>query len=314
MVAVIGLIASIAMASLSILRTKTNEVKRLADINSLQQALEMYALDHDSRYPPESNFMPGRALVGENGTVYMKRIPEPEHLSGSCRETTYRYRLGHQGKTYSMEYCLGLSTNGFKSGQCLAMPGFLCNQSNCSCHDSKKNCCGWCVVGDYCGGGQLAVKNYRLDNGNELKDLVIMPSGCTAEAYEPLCSGPDLGYGLKWSSEIGIDEPADNHFNGLFNTNSLIQDETVDNPIASHCSELIKDKYGDWYLPSYGELSAVYTNKDLGNLRPDYYWSSTEYDNGAFNQVKLFNFDNGTVSTLLKTSNQHYFRCMRQAF
>jgi hypothetical protein len=37
--------------------------------------------------------------------------------------------------------------------------------------------------------------------------------------------------------------------------------------------------YGDWFLPSKGELNQMYVNKSaIGGFSTDFYWSSTEYD------------------------------------
>ena len=49
--------------------------------------------------------------------------------------------------------------------------------------------------------------------------------------------------------------------------------------------------YGDWFLPSKGELNQMYVNRTaIGGFASDYYWSSSEFDGGAWSQ----DFGNGS--------------------
>ena len=53
---------------------------------------------------------------------------------------------------------------------------------------------------------------------------------------------------------------------------------------AKLCFELSYGGYDDWFLPSKDELNLMYENlhmKGLGGFADDYYWSSSEYDNGS---------------------------------
>jgi len=50
---------------------------------------------------------------------------------------------------------------------------------------------------------------------------------------------------------------------------------------AQLCNDLIVDGYGDWFLPSKGELNEMYTNlkvHEVGGFGSDHYWSSSEYN------------------------------------
>ena len=59
--------------------------------------------------------------------------------------------------------------------------------------------------------------------------------------------------------------------------------------------------YGDWFLPSKGELNQMYVNQTaIGGFSPDFYWSSSEgggvlawfqYFNGGFQ-----NYDNKNLT------------------
>ncbi len=52
-VAIISLLASVVLASLSDVRVKANDKKRMADLRSMQVALDLY-LDDNGRYPAEN--------------------------------------------------------------------------------------------------------------------------------------------------------------------------------------------------------------------------------------------------------------------
>lgn len=57
-IAIIGLLSTIVVASLTTVRKKARDTKRVADIKSLQLALEMY-FDANSRYPDASEWGTG---------------------------------------------------------------------------------------------------------------------------------------------------------------------------------------------------------------------------------------------------------------
>jgi hypothetical protein len=66
------------------------------------------------------------------------------------------------------------------------------------------------------------------------------------------------------------------------------------------------DTYDDWFLPSLGELSAMYTaleNASSGGFQDESYWSSTGYDGSTAYAV---NFTNGGSTTAEK--HFQYFR------
>lgn len=57
------------------------------------------------------------------------------------------------------------------------------------------------------------------------------------------------------------------------------------------------DGYSDWFLPSWGELEAMYTNlhkKGVGNFKNGKYWSSSPKKNSSLDSY-CFNFENGTL-------------------
>jgi type II secretion system protein G len=50
-VAIIGILATVVLSSLNTARARARDAKRLADVKTIQTALEMYANDNGGRYP-----------------------------------------------------------------------------------------------------------------------------------------------------------------------------------------------------------------------------------------------------------------------
>ncbi len=77
---------------------------------------------------------------------------------------------------------------------------------------------------------------------------------------------------------------------------------------ARICGDLVLNGYSDWYLPSQGELTALYTNRvAIGGFSSTSYWSSTE---GLSTNAKSLNFGSGTSNNSSKTST-YYVRAIR---
>ena len=67
---------------------------------------------------------------------------------------------------------------------------------------------------------------------------------------------------------------------GAMNTMLIVSMDRGDTDSAARlCADLVEGGYGDWYLPSKGELRLMFSNlylAGIGNLASDFYWSSTE--------------------------------------
>ena len=91
---------------------------------------------------------------------------------------------------------------------------------------------------------------------------------------------------------------------GLANT-SFITYVCSDRPIAaSVCSDLVLNGFSDWYLPSLGELQAMYSRlhlQGLGGFGGGWYWSSSQY--GPEFAWAMY-FGNGNVNYLDKILHQ----------
>ncbi|MBK6545085.1 MAG: DUF1566 domain-containing protein [Saprospiraceae bacterium] len=86
---------------------------------------------------------------------------------------------------------------------------------------------------------------------------------------------------------------------GSANTNTIVNLQGEGTYAAKLCLDLVLNGYDDWYLPSYYELTTLYSNKlKIGNFDPfGYYWSSTE-NNEYYNWG--FDFDLGKNHINLK--------------
>jgi prepilin-type N-terminal cleavage/methylation domain-containing protein len=145
---IVGILASMATASMFKLRSKAQDTKRLSDMRQIQYALDRYASDHGGQYPSDSEFIPGGSLVSRNGhVVYMESVPHNPlpQTGGDCPNTDYQYFQGIDGLSYNLTYCLSNKMKNLEPGICVAMPSLLCAPGNCSCTDIKKTCCGWCA-------------------------------------------------------------------------------------------------------------------------------------------------------------------------
>ena len=64
------------------------------------------------------------------------------------------------------------------------------------------------------------------------------------------------------------------------------------------CTSYAGGGKNDWYLPSHGELFALFLKKDtVGGFTADYYWSSSAGAESSSSYAQAVNFDDGWIST-----------------
>jgi len=116
------------------------------------------------------------------------------------------------------------------------------------------------------------------------------PSGC----HGLVCALTDQSSGIRWyaGSYGNTQAKGDGIYAGKTNTSIIIASQVAigddgSTYAARMCNELQITEggvtYGDWYLPSKFELNEMYLNlhqQGLGGFAGNFYWSSTEVDNG----------------------------------
>lgn len=141
LIAIIGLLSSIVLASLNTARMKARDAKRFADIKQIQMALELY-YDKCGVYPTSDNDGCGGWDVGNqsfpllNGRIstdIISKVPVDPTATGNCTGYRYyRYGAGAYGCDASRGayYVLGivdLETSGRPHS---SSPGWSCPLRN----------------------------------------------------------------------------------------------------------------------------------------------------------------------------------------
>jgi len=98
-IAIIGVLSSVVLASLNATREKTRNADRFSDMHAVVQALEMYANDHDGKYPQATGGVAGDPCGGASnqclGNVpglvptYISSIPDDPRYMDSAGNYLY---------------------------------------------------------------------------------------------------------------------------------------------------------------------------------------------------------------------------------
>ena len=91
-IAIIGILASIVLASLNTARTNARDARRVADMNQLRLALELYADDNSQSYPGGVEDTTGSKLgLQALATTYIAAVPTDPTSSGDA-DLRYQYQ------------------------------------------------------------------------------------------------------------------------------------------------------------------------------------------------------------------------------
>ena len=141
-IAVIGILTTLAVVAVQNSRESTRNAKRVADIKQIQNALELYYNDNNA-YP--NTLIPGEVL-SSNSITYIQQIPSaPTPNDGDCSEqengftyvtsklqfdyfnvvangtnhNTY-YQCSNSNNYYNIYFCLSANTGSFLAGKVIA--------------------------------------------------------------------------------------------------------------------------------------------------------------------------------------------------
>jgi|GEM_PF-1545151 len=162
----------------------------------------------------------------------------------------------------------------------------------------------------------VAAPAYNLRDVGPAGGLIfyINPT-CTTDGWVYLEAAPsDRSSTQRWSNLLTtIGTTSQNVGTGNTNTNMIINQVGHTDSAANACKQTSVNGYGDWFLPSLGELNLMFSNLKalgVGGFVNNYYWSSSENpDKWAF--VKAF-YLYGEVTNNQKNLTNLPTRCIRK--
>jgi len=100
-IAIIGILASVILASLGAARTRAEDSKRAQDIRNIQRAFELFATDNGGLFPasPVSTQVSNMNTGASDITPYINPIPSDPTRTGA---TGYRYAPSTDRQSYSL--------------------------------------------------------------------------------------------------------------------------------------------------------------------------------------------------------------------
>ncbi len=126
-ISIIGLLASVGLVALNSALMKARDARRIADINQITKALELYYSNNnhyptspaDSRNPPNTGVPPYAPLTQLLVPEYLSRAPLPPRnnlgdgsMCSNCDEYFYAPKNGGAGNGFSMCTYVAISSNG----------------------------------------------------------------------------------------------------------------------------------------------------------------------------------------------------------
>lgn len=113
-IAVIGILSTLAIVALSSARQKARDSKRVADLNQIGKALELYYTTNNG-YP---TLITAGQPIADGSTTYLAAVPTNPvpKTDGNCPNQDYQYYYITATNTYVVSSCLGGGTGSFSSG------------------------------------------------------------------------------------------------------------------------------------------------------------------------------------------------------
>ncbi len=113
-IAIIGILSTLAIVALGSARQKARDSKRVADLNQIGKALELYYNDNNA-YP--TIITPGQPIAF-GSTTYLAQVPSnpTPRNDGNCPNNNYTYSGSTSGNAYTIGTCLGGSAGSLSAG------------------------------------------------------------------------------------------------------------------------------------------------------------------------------------------------------
>ncbi len=142
---ILALLLTIALIAFENARARTRNTKRVADINQIQKALELYFNTQEDypegtdlelgtenaqilcSGPSASGFQSSNTICGDSPVVYIDRVPKAFGLDSDCKaggSDRYLYTK-ISANDYNLIFCLGRKIGDLGPGSCIAKPGKL---------------------------------------------------------------------------------------------------------------------------------------------------------------------------------------------
>jgi len=268
--AIIGIITGIATISVSTIRQKSRDIKRLKEIDSVRAALQMYFYN-EGQYPNSITF--GSTLMGSSSSsTYMALLPNnpsPKN-DGACPDSEYTYSTTATSTSYKIDFCLSTPVGNVSSGQKCATPQGVLDQSCFVCGDNFSyggQSYATTLIGSQC---------WLADNLNVGTQICSVGTTCATDpddtfslsAIEKYCYENNLtycsNYGAlySWTEMMGLPNKCnDNNYD--CSTNPAVCD-TDDND----CDFTIALRQGvcptGWHVSTLTEIQTLAQNADPG--------------------------------------------------
>ncbi|MEK7120637.1 MAG: prepilin-type N-terminal cleavage/methylation domain-containing protein [Patescibacteria group bacterium] len=118
-IALIGILASVILASFSSVRERNRDSKRLSDVREIQKALSLYQIDN-GRFPAPTNPTEIVTITGEDEISLA--LEEGGHISAVPKDPqhdtlSYTYQADENGYDFTITFCLETNTiRSFEQG------------------------------------------------------------------------------------------------------------------------------------------------------------------------------------------------------
>ena len=123
-IAVIGILTTIAVVAVQNSRRGVRDAKRVADIKQIQTALKLY-YNNVGSYPELASITASNSIQ-YNGIVYMSDFPQaPTPADGDCNSSNNEYAylpIGTNNLSYQISFCLGGQIASLSQGEKCAVP------------------------------------------------------------------------------------------------------------------------------------------------------------------------------------------------